>query len=71
METKYKIMIGAGIGAIAGGLLGFLKRNKTSQNSPDLDNLTAESLIDETEPISELFDNYKGIKHYGVAGRNN
>ena len=50
METKYKILIGLGIGAITGSLVGsllysLLNKNKDSQRpSSDSDNLTIETI---------------------------
>ena len=72
METKYKILIGLGIGAITGSLVGsllysLLNKNKDSQRpSSDSDNLTIDDFMNEGQPILQPFDRYKGIRYHNL-----
>ena len=52
METKYVIMIGAGLGILAGGLYSLLNGNKKNDSGELSDNLTIDNLMDEFEPIT-------------------
>ena len=71
MQTKYKILIGAGVGAAAGGLAYFLFNGNRRGASRELsDDLTWEDFMDEESPASTEFDKYNSDSEHYVSRDN-